>query len=636
MRRSICYCEPHLARAGEVGTWKFIYTTSTPLQKGAKLKFDLLSKGKDIDWQIPHHDPKAKANLIYAFIEPDTYIYAKPVEVPHEFAPQFEFTLPTNIKAGSNFTIIIGENPKQKTSEGNMAQTTIQRRRHFLLYIDPKGNGNYGDPEVFTLDIKGNKLDRIRIISPSYTTKNKRFDIVIRFEDVYGNLTNFAPEGTLVELTYNQLRDNLNWKLFVPETGFVTLPNFYFNEVGSYKIILTNLQTKEVYYSSPIQCFSEDAGHLMWGLFHGESERFDSMDNIENCIRHMRDEVALNFFGVSPFESQEETPNDIWKLITQNVQEFNESDRFITYLGCQWQGEPSSEGSRLFIHSKDNKGILRKKDGKTSSLKKIYKAFSPNELIGVPTFTMAKGMEYDFNDHNPESEPVVEIYNAWGSSECLEKEGNPFPIKGPGKAGVKESATGSIIAALKKNHRFGFIAGGLDDRGIYADFFDNEQEQYFPGLTAINCKEQTRESIFEALKNHSCYATTGERIILGYSLIGNSMGSQLNTQDKPGLMVNRHFSGFVSGTANIELIEIIRCGEVIHTFQPHQESFEFTYDDLCDLKKVALKSTDNRPPFVFYYIRVTQEDGHMAWGSPIWVDVMDPVKPVKQKTDKKS
>ena len=53
MRRSICYCEPNYASAGESRTWKFIYTPSATLPKGTRLKFDLQSKGREIDWQIP-------------------------------------------------------------------------------------------------------------------------------------------------------------------------------------------------------------------------------------------------------------------------------------------------------------------------------------------------------------------------------------------------------------------------------------------------------------------------------------------------------------------------------------------------------------------------------------------------------
>ena len=33
-------------------------------------------------------------------------------------------------------------------------------------------------------------------------TKNQRFDVIVRFEDAFGNLTGNAPEGTLIEFSY--------------------------------------------------------------------------------------------------------------------------------------------------------------------------------------------------------------------------------------------------------------------------------------------------------------------------------------------------------------------------------------------------------------------------------------------------
>ena len=136
----------------------------------------------------------------------------------------------------------------------------------FNLYIDPKGKGNYEEPEIFTMDIRGNRLHTIRILAPSFVAKNKRFDITVRFEDEYGNLTNNAPEDTLIDLSYEHLRENLNWKLFVPETGFVILPNLYFNEAGVYRIQLENLKTKEIFTSSPIKCFQENDKQYVLGF----------------------------------------------------------------------------------------------------------------------------------------------------------------------------------------------------------------------------------------------------------------------------------------------------------------------------------------------------------------------------------
>lgn len=625
MRRSICYCEPNVASAGEINTWKFIYTPSIDLPKGARLKFDLISKGRDIDWEVPSTNLKKSSNVIYAQMEKGKILQAKEVESPDSFTPMFEFILPSILEAGSNFTIVVGA-PAGSRNHGTRAQTNSQRRRSFHLYIDTSGKGRFDDPEVFNLDIRGNILSSIRVLAPSFVARNKRFDVIVRFEDGYGNLTNQAPENTLVELSHEHLRENLTWKLFVPETGFIALPNLYFNDPGIYTIRLLNTENNQIFCSAPIMCFNENSRFLFWGQLHGESERIDSTENIESCLRHFRDDRAANFYGVSPFESQEETSNETWKLITQNIAEFDETDRFTTFLGTQWIGEPKEEGVRHIIFTKENKQILRKKDPKYSSLSKIYKCFSPKEIISIPSFTMGKGYEFDFKEFNPEFERVVEIYNAWGSSECSKKEGNPRSIGSSSKNGVQEIVEGSIQKALNQNCRFGFVAGGLDDRGIYTDFFDSDQIQYSPGLTAIIAPEHSRSALSEALYNRSCYATTGERIILGLSLAGMPMGTEANTGTKPGLRINRHLSGYVAGTAKIKSIEIIRNGKVIKTFESDDYWLEFTYDDMTPIEKVAIDAKDKKPPFIYYYLRFTQEDGHMAWSSPIWIDIV-PTQP---------
>jgi hypothetical protein len=620
MRRSICQCEPSNTCAGNVSTWNFIYTTSVSLPKGTRFKFDLMTKGRGIDWEIPDVGLKKSSNVIFAAMEGQSkHLVALEVETPDSFTPQYEFIIPSKLEAGKTFTITVGAS-KEK-GKGTAAQTWVQRRRPFHLYIDPTGKGHYQEPEVFLMDIRGNVLDNIRILAPSFVTKNKRFDVTVRFEDEFGNLTPNAPTDTLVELTHESQRENLNWKLFIPETGFITLPNLYFNEVGTYTIQLKNLSNGDLFYSSPIRCFINNKNMLFWGLLHGESERIDSTENIENCLRHFRDDRSMNFFASSPFENAEETSNEIWKLISQNITEFNEDDRFTTLLGFQWGGTASKEGIRQFVYAKDNKMMLRKKDAKNTSLKKIYRSTTPKEFISIPSFTMAKGFSYDFKDFEPEFERVVEIYNAWGSSECTKKEGNTLPIKGTGKFGTGEIAEGSLIKALNENKRFGFSGGGLDDRGDYGDFYDSDQVQYTPGLTGIVAESHTRDALVEALYNRSCYATTGERIILGINLAGNEMGSELSTEDKPGFAVNRHLSGFVAGTKTITKVEIIRNGIVIEKISPKDYHYDFAIDDMTPLDEVTIiPKSKEEVAFVYYYLRVTQEDGHMAWSSPIWID----------------
>ncbi len=634
MRRSISYSEPKVALAGETRTWKFIYTPAGDLPKGARLKFDLGSKGRDFDWELPQTNLKSKKNLIWMEIPSKKGIGAMEVTTPDTSLPQFEFTLPGEVKAGEEISIHLGTPGTGDEKKGTRAQSHTFRRRPFSLYIDPKGKGEYKENETFHIDVKGNELHSIRIIVPSVVNKNQRFDVIVRFEDQYGNLTGNAPEGTLIEFSYERLRENINWKLFVPETGFINLPNLYFNEPGIYKILLKNLATSETFNSSPIKCFAETKRQLYWGKFHGELILYDAGQNIESCLRYIRDEDALQFFSTSSFESEGETSADVWKGIGAHIAEFNENDRFTTFLGMQWLGTPGEEGLRQIIYTKDSKPILRKNESKANHLKKIYNSHTPKDFISIPTFTMGSETFYDFENFTPEYEKVVEIYNAWGSSECTKSEGNLRPISSKSKNGVKEKPEGSIRKALNRNLRFGFVAGGLDDRGIFRNFFDSDQVQYSPGLTAVLSPTHSRDSILQALNKKSCYATTGPRIIAGLEIAGMPMGSELNTASKPGLAYNRHITGYAVGTASIKEVLIIRNGKPFHTFNPKDDSYEFAFDDEEPLEKTVLKSKGDRPPFAYYYMRVLQEDGHIAWTSPIWVDLGGTLPAIPEKKKK--
>lgn len=611
MRRSICFCEPNHVLAGDLATWKFVYTTAGNLPKGAKLRFDLESKGRNLDWQIPVTNLKEKSNVIWAELPNGKTLSPTKTEHPQALTVSFEFTLPIELKSGDTLTIVIKDNAAQKT---------VQRRRPFHLFIDPKGKGDYKESETFFLDVRGGHLTALKIITPSLVNRNKRFDVIVRFEDMYGNLTSNAPEGTLIDLSYQHLRENLSWKLFVPETGFIALPNLYFNEPGIYKIQLRNLKTKEQFFSPPIKCLPDGALSLYWGVLHGESAKVDSAENIESMLRHMRDDRGLQFFAASSFDSEEETSNEIWKAVSTQIAEFNEDDRFVAMLGFQWLGEPKEEGLRHFVYAKDMKPIMRRKDTKNNSLKKIYKTNNPKEMVAIPSFSMGKQTCYDFNDYNAEFERVAEIYNAWGSSECTSKEGNLRPIEG-GKNGITESAEGSLQKALNQGCRFGFVAGGLDDRGPYQGLFDADQTQYTPGLTAILAKEHNRSSLLEALQARSCYATTGERMIVGLHIAGFTMGSELETKSRPGLEFNRHITGYCIGTSPIVKAEIIRNGKILRSIEIKNGIIEFEVDDMDPLSQVALEPKEDKPPFVYYYLRAQQEDGHVAWSSPIWVDL---------------
>ncbi len=65
----------------------------------------------------------------------------------------------------------------------------------------------------------------------------------------------------------------------------------------------------------------------------------------------------------------------------------------------------------------------------------------------------------------------------------------------------------------------------------------------------------------------------------------------------------------VQGTDKIARIEVIKNNTFVHTVRPEasQAAFEF-------------RDTSVKPGESYYYIRVEQEAGQLAWSSPIWVN----------------
>lgn len=624
MRRSICLSEPNIALAGEEKTWNFSFVTSQTLPQKTLLRFDPLSSGEGNEWELPEIGTRAKKNAIWVTLPDGKTLSGK--EVNDDGHKQFEFILPKEVPQGEKLTFHLGSN-----EGGNRSQLFIQRRRPFHLYINTKGKKDFKDPEIFTLDVRGNQLRNIRIIAPSIVSRNSRFDVFIRFEDAFGNLTGHAPEETLIELSYDQLRENLNWKLFVPETGFLTLPNLYFNEPGLYRLRLKNLKTGEEFISAPMQCYAEEGLQQFWGVLRGEVKRFNMVEETESVLRYFRDDQALQFFATSTNEETTITTSDDWKLISSQVAEFNEEERFVTMLGFQWEGEPSTEGIRHMIYHKDHKPLLRKKELKSNTLKKIYRAHTPKEFLSIPCLTMGKGHSYNFDDFHPEFERVVEIYSSWGSCETSAKKGNPRPLKGTAKKGISEVEEGAIIKALMKGCRFGFVASALTSQGSFQEMIEAGQETYSPGLTAILSSEYSRDALFAALYARNCYATTGSRILLSFNIASKPMGTEISTSTKPGLLYNRHIHGFVAGTDEIEEITIIRNGEVIQTLSNGSNYFKIEVDDDTPLEEVVRTAPLYPHPHVFYYMRVQQKDGHLAWASPIWIDLAEEEKKGKKK-----
>ena len=142
---------------------------------------------------------------------------------------------------------------------------------------------------------------------------------------------------------------------------------------------------------------------------------------------------------------------------------------------------------------------------------------------------------------------------------------------------------------------------------------------YRGGLVAVFAPELTREAVFDALWDRACYGTTGARILMDVRLSGAQMGQELtSSSDRERRLVEVD----VQATAPIRDVTIVRNGEEVHSVKGTGEGAAFDWGDTSDFGRTALKGFDGRP-FIYYYVRVTQVDGEMAWSSPTWVSTQE-------------
>jgi hypothetical protein len=216
-----------------------------------------------------------------------------------------------------------------------------------------------------------------------------------------------------------------------------------------------------------------------------------------------------------------------------------------------------------------------------------------HELGGIcASHTSATSMGTDWRDNDPVVEPLVEIYQGDRMSYEMEKapragydpKTKTFP---PNIAGWYPK--GYINLALAKGYRLGFQASS-DHWSTHISF------------CIVLAERHDRAAIVDGMRRRHCYAAT-DNIVLDVRSGAHVMGDEWKSQEAPKLQIR------VLGTAPLAKVEVLKDSEVVKTFQSKQS----------DLRE---EWTDPKPTagVHYYYLRVQQSDGELAWGSPVWID----------------
>jgi len=335
--------------------------------------------------------------------------------------------------------------------------------------------------------------------------------------------------------------------------------------------------------------------NLYWGDIHSHSVFSDGLGLPEELLTFARDVAQLDFAAITdhddigPYLSSEE-----WRATRTAITEFNAPGRFVTFLGYEYR---SGLADMNVYFPGDDGTVMCGKEERWDHPSKLNPQLA--ELGGMIIPHQHFGA--DWRGLDPNIYRVMEIYSQHG---CSEYPGCPREIPYLRRQ-LQKSSLGNKNATFQEvlamGAKLGATAGSDSHSGRPGlSNWTRVTRTYRGGLTAVFAAEKTREDIWQALVQRHCYATTGPRIYLEFSINGHPMGSEIRARD-------RELSIFCIGVNSLSAIEVIRNNETIHSKSVSSHHCDFTLTD------TPQQSED------YYYVRVTQTDGEMAWSSPVWV-----------------
>ncbi len=348
-----------------------------------------------------------------------------------------------------------------------------------------------------------------------------------------------------------------------------------------------------------IRKFKIEAGGKTYHVYRGDLHRHTDISSdgmgdgsLMDLHRYALDAAGLDFVLISDHNMGGDQEYPWWR--TQKANDlYTINGSFISMYGYE-RSVPYPNGHRNVIWPERGQRTLPvppRANGKlmADDTGKLYAYLKRTNGI-CTAHTSATDQGTNWEEFNGSLEPIVEIFQGYHTS--YEAPGAPKTtdektelVHGPYKP------DGFISKALAKDYRVGFQSSS-DHVSTHVSY------------ACVLAEEFSRKGLIDAMRQRHTYAAT-DNLVLDVRMGNNIMGDEVRT-DKPSLDV------VVLGTGPLERVEVLRDGAVVHTEKPAKNAAEarFHWDDPAPHKGEKAS---------YYYVRVQQRDGQMAWASPLWV-----------------
>lgn len=521
-----------------------------------------------------------------------------------------------------------------------------------LVASDTDADGVYREIGISpTIKVRPRRPYRIGVIAPSQAVLGVPIEISIICYDVFYNRQPHF-RGTVTLSSTDSLVSMLNSFTFTAKDSGVKNLSVIFNSLGIQRLgaSVSGATPTELWNvtSNPVVVYeSEPQYKIYWGDLHGHTaishdaygthsyEYASKIARLDFCalIDH-----CSNDFRTGDYRSDGITDKE-WAFIKQQVIDYHKPGKFVTILGYEFSSPTPSGHHNVYFDADDNIipqiPIFRLWKFRTTF--NLWDALDTQLPPGVTALTVphhtgviwATGrgdasVNFERSYANDKYRSLTEIYSTHGQSEYY----NP---RHPLSYDSIWARHGGLIVSKNGPH-YAQDAWALgNELGVIASTDDHSGRPGYPtkGLAAVYAGTLTRHSIFDGLRKKRTYGTTGQRIILDFSINQQMMGSKIHVplNEYPQLYL------MCAGTDEIEFVEILKWKfdkvqydvsghsiyEIVKHYEVRSDRFDTTFiDSTYDASSL-------------YYIRLKQtRDAYenalggatrqvWAWSSPIWV-----------------
>jgi hypothetical protein len=434
-------------------------------------------------------------------------------------------------------------------SRGARAQSFVNDDFDYKVAVESFQTGVFYDvPGDMRLRIVSAEAARLVVLAPSHALPGEKVSLTVKAQDRFGNPAS-TYRGT-VEFKAERVIGLPERHAFVDaDQGIRRFDGVSFIGPGTYRLSVVDEDRGFLAQSNPIEVTRAESSRglsVFWGDFHGQTRNSVGTGTVEQYFHFAKHTSALDFTAHNANDFQ--VLREHWDEVKEVTKRYNRPGEFVTFLGSEWSGTTPAGGDHNIYYLEDDKPLHRsshwqipdRSDESTDCypVSELYRVLKEegNEAMVIPH---VGGRYANLDYHDPDLEPVVEICSTHGYFEWL------------------------LQDAIRRGYKVG-VVGSSDDhsgrQGATYPMYDR-----FPvrgGLAGVYAEGRTREAIWKALKARRCYATTGERIILGFEMDGHMMGEEVRTSRLPSFRVR------VAGTSGIHECELKRGLRVIHRFRP--------------------------------------------------------------------